>query len=297
MGIYSTYEPGYNPIRHDGQLWDPCATLGITNPVTGSFTCVGYAPSRGRRCQNPIAQHNRSCVYSTLESLAYRSPDSPLVLYELRRIAGLALCRAYHQGQVQSVVAGWQHKISSVPLTKARETSFGSENASSNHATSSSQSPYRTTQELLQECLKLAAQLKGQSDEKQRHRNRGSGDFKARREGKNVEKENFKGDQQRPRKQSAQEYEQATREAEARRQEEVRKQEELRRAEEARKENEARNERIRRQAQEVREQREREAREKAMKEAKEWTSAWDRYFTKWTTFKRKFLFSHFASLY
>src|SRR5271156_3876630 len=100
MGITAFPHHRSSFIDHKSPAWDPCATLEIINPDKGSLTCVGYAPTRRRRCQNRIAQENQSCAFQMLEALAYKSPNSKSVRSQLEQIAALSLCRRYHQDQV-----------------------------------------------------------------------------------------------------------------------------------------------------------------------------------------------------
>ncbi|KAF2418775.1 hypothetical protein EJ08DRAFT_49777 [Tothia fuscella] len=93
------------------QLWDPISAFKIINPVRGHQTCVGYAPSQRRRCQNPIAQHNRAAAESILRGLATQSPSFFDMEQDLRSVAGMCLCRHYHQGQVDKMMMEWQSVI------------------------------------------------------------------------------------------------------------------------------------------------------------------------------------------
>src|SRR3954466_5976860 len=114
MRIHSIPRRDSISSEQKGKLWDPYAILEIINPDTKSFTCVGYAASRGRRCQNPIAQRNRTYVYNTIDALALKPPNSSAVASQLPEIAGRALCRAVHQYQVHSIVEQWQEAIQSI---------------------------------------------------------------------------------------------------------------------------------------------------------------------------------------
>src|ERR1700691_4035579 len=81
------------------KLWDPSETLGIINTDPGyqRITCIGHAPSQGRRCRNPIRSDNPDFITATLSEIAYLRPDNPTVISRLRAIAGPALCVRYHQ--------------------------------------------------------------------------------------------------------------------------------------------------------------------------------------------------------
>lgn len=94
--------------------WDPHTTLGIINPDQGTFTCVGYAPSKHRRCRNPIARAGRDFVYELLELLALIS-TSTRSSHEFAILLQEAACRSLcwrHDNQVASVVEQWGASIS-----------------------------------------------------------------------------------------------------------------------------------------------------------------------------------------
>lgn len=93
------------------KLWDPSETFEIYNPYNDCLTCVGLAPSQGRRCRNSILASNRSLIINTLNEISYLPPNSPAVMSKLRAIAGPALCKSRHQGQADKVVEKWQSII------------------------------------------------------------------------------------------------------------------------------------------------------------------------------------------
>ncbi|OCK98242.1 uncharacterized protein K441DRAFT_464242, partial [Cenococcum geophilum 1.58] len=87
--------------------WDPIETLEIINPDRNCLTCVGYAPSCGRRCRNPINQANRASAFQLLKDLENIDPSMTNIQPQLCRLAGLTLCLRYHQNQVGAVVDEW----------------------------------------------------------------------------------------------------------------------------------------------------------------------------------------------
>lgn len=89
---------------HGPALWDPVAALQLVNPDREKITCVGYAPTQGRRCRNPIAAHNVSAAKETLSNLSRRIPHDGLMEAELHNVASRLLCVRYHQGQWKGVV-------------------------------------------------------------------------------------------------------------------------------------------------------------------------------------------------
>src|SRR5271169_2993440 len=98
MGIHNFSRQNSFAFEQESS-WDPMAILEIINPDTRGFTCVGYAPSQGRRCRNPIAQCNKERVFAMLDTLELSSSSSRKVASMLPKIAALSLCRRYHQNQ------------------------------------------------------------------------------------------------------------------------------------------------------------------------------------------------------
>lgn len=98
--------------RSSTPLWDPERLFKIKNPEhSGDFTCVGWAPSKGRRCWNPIAYHNRVAAKQMLRDLSFVEPSkvaaSEQQTQKLNTIAYYSLCRSYHQDQANKMVTKW----------------------------------------------------------------------------------------------------------------------------------------------------------------------------------------------
>ncbi|KIX08742.1 uncharacterized protein Z518_03399 [Rhinocladiella mackenziei CBS 650.93] len=105
----------------EDKIWDPHATFSIINPDRDAFTCVGYARTQGRRCRNPIDQHDRKFVYDLLDRISSLSPGSGEVAKLLPQIASLSLCRRWHKDQADSIVRNWATRISMLPQSPPRE--------------------------------------------------------------------------------------------------------------------------------------------------------------------------------
>jgi hypothetical protein len=88
-------------------VWDPYIALEIDNPERGFLTCVGYAPSKHRRCQNPIAWANRVCAQKILETLSRERPSVSRMRDYLEEVAECLLCVRYHRNQKYDVVEQW----------------------------------------------------------------------------------------------------------------------------------------------------------------------------------------------
>jgi hypothetical protein len=81
--------------------------LEVYNLAKGRWSCVGYAPSKHRRCQNPIAVHNRTAASALLQTISHGTCTELQIRHTLSQIAGCLLCRRDHQSQVSTVAAQW----------------------------------------------------------------------------------------------------------------------------------------------------------------------------------------------
>ena len=97
------------------QRWDAEEVLGINNPAKGHWTCVGHAPSKGRRCEIMAAQHNRAAAAVLLRSLAQGSNTDQELRDVLHEIAERLLCRCFHQDQADYVATRWHAIIAANP--------------------------------------------------------------------------------------------------------------------------------------------------------------------------------------
>ncbi|OCK83899.1 hypothetical protein K432DRAFT_321429 [Lepidopterella palustris CBS 459.81] len=93
----------------ESAVWDPRATLRLD--AHGTFTCIGFASSKGRRCRNPIASHNSVEIEKAISRLAICEPRATRMQPELEDLALRALCRRNHQDQAPEVVESWQARM------------------------------------------------------------------------------------------------------------------------------------------------------------------------------------------
>ena len=259
MGIetFPRYQSSF--IDHKRLAWDPCAILEIVNPDRGCLTCVGYAPSQRRRCRNRIAAENRSCVYTMLEALANTSPNSRSIKSQLEQIAALALCRRYHQNQVDSVVAQWHSRILSMERPMRRRSSqCDYEDRDTHHARrAATRGPKSKAGSSASHAPKETPQT---SNSNRQAREQDTAERQQKEERARWEQRRCKAEQA--------DNEQQEREREARAERE-RQDEKLRQQE----------------AQRKREERLKQADAKAAQERKEWDQAWEDYMKRWSVFK------------
>lgn len=100
------------------QSFDAAELLKFYNPEKGAISCVGYAPSKGRRCQNRIAAANVGSgqrLAKTVPNLVFDTKHLESTLYDM---ASCMLCRAYHQGQAQDMVNKWHPVIQQAVKTR-----------------------------------------------------------------------------------------------------------------------------------------------------------------------------------
>ena len=100
-----------NQPRQPPPLWDAKALLNIINPAKGTFTCVGDAPSCGRRCRNPIAYDNRAAARRILRKLPQISHNGVVLERRLHELAELSLCLTHRKDQVSTMVGQWYQTI------------------------------------------------------------------------------------------------------------------------------------------------------------------------------------------
>jgi len=90
--------------------WDLRKTLDIRPSVGEAFNCVGYAPSKGRRCLNTINISNRGTASQMLDRMD-RSESVADVTKNLRELASRLLCIRNHQSDVETVYNKWQQLV------------------------------------------------------------------------------------------------------------------------------------------------------------------------------------------
>lgn len=90
--------------------WAPADALDL-DPNSSSFTCVGYAPSKGRRCHNAIACVNRQEAAKILLQMSRLDPQSQRIDDKLEELASRLLCRRWHQNQAAEMKRKWHCDI------------------------------------------------------------------------------------------------------------------------------------------------------------------------------------------
>jgi hypothetical protein len=93
--------------RTSGRRWYPEDVLGLC--LDGR--CVGWAPSKGRKCRMPIRYENTQRVSTLLAGLAEQQPNPELLRRTLRRLAEHGLCVRFHQLQIDEMVEKWIGRI------------------------------------------------------------------------------------------------------------------------------------------------------------------------------------------
>ncbi|KAF1944953.1 hypothetical protein EJ02DRAFT_463788 [Clathrospora elynae] len=92
---------------HSPSSWEPKDVLELCD----DGRCVGYAPSKGRKCRMPIRYGNLERVNSLVTELRGQHPNAELLRPTLRRIAKHGLCLRYHTHQVDETVEKWMRRI------------------------------------------------------------------------------------------------------------------------------------------------------------------------------------------
>ncbi len=300
------------------KLWDPVSLFDIVDSSYG-FTCVGYAPSKGRRCHMRINQGNREFVLEKLENLAYIPPRNASVTKELKIIARTALCLNFHRDQVDDVHEQWlsliKKKYPRKPKPKQKkkprrpvyedpvsesETESSSEEDEESETHSESESETETSDEHESddddEIQRLQEEVKAllkRLQEYERRKSLGSQKGAKMRQRETRQRQEQEEETKRRAAEAAEEERRRVEEEERRRAEEEQR-EVRRRAEEERRKEAKRQEEMRQKKrkeeeerrQKEKERREREQREKAENEKAAWEQLWANYQQRWDDFKK-----------
>lgn len=100
------------------QYFDAAVLLKFHNPDKGRVSCVGYAPSQRRRCQNVIRKDNITKGQVLAEQLSGLSRNSKQLHSHLLDIAECLLCQRNHQDQAEDMAEEWSHIISHAVRTQ-----------------------------------------------------------------------------------------------------------------------------------------------------------------------------------
>ncbi|KAI1502703.1 hypothetical protein F5X99DRAFT_149683 [Biscogniauxia marginata] len=300
----------YSSTASECQEWDPETVLELTNPLKGCVTCIGYAPSRGRRCQNRIAANSISYALSIVNKLALKNAYKAAASPQLESAVTCLLCTRFHKNQATDVVKGWRSKLEYLAARNERanssshisdETSTESEesdndssddddddddddydNKNDNKSAGGGQSIDEVL-EMLKEIRETVAELKRENaklkkDVKVKFEPEEGDQFLVRK----AEVDHQKRVGEARRRQEEEEEEKCRQERQKRRDEEARRQEqERRRREEEEAVVAARTRAFQERARLARQRREREQKEKAEKEAAEWRASWEEYTKGW----------------
>ena len=88
-------------------VWDPYKVLDLDPNVRS--TCVGYAPSMGRECHNPVCLADRERACDALDVMAGSWPT--ITPASLEKLGCLLLCKYRHQNQKSKMVEKWTQRI------------------------------------------------------------------------------------------------------------------------------------------------------------------------------------------
>lgn len=115
--VPNTHLIGTLPWSTMPQPWNPAEVLQIENDKR----CVGFAPSKGRKCQNPINQGNFARCVAILAEMSRMEPNVHVLKLLLERLAEHALCVRYHRDQADAMVKKWSAKIREAAVATEEE--------------------------------------------------------------------------------------------------------------------------------------------------------------------------------
>jgi hypothetical protein len=87
------------------------AAFELFNTDHGKVTCVGYAPSKHRRCQNSVQAKSSRSLQTRLQRLLDEDPFSDEVETVLRDLAAGSLCKRDHQNQADTIFSNWIQNV------------------------------------------------------------------------------------------------------------------------------------------------------------------------------------------
>lgn len=83
--------------------------------------CAGFAPSKGRRCHNRIADHNQGHGKRILDKLGSSDLDSRSLKNDLEDLAPVILCKRNHQNQAATMVDQWLRMIVKLKAERSQQ--------------------------------------------------------------------------------------------------------------------------------------------------------------------------------
>ena len=114
---YSNLSPSENSLYYDDSpstrfSWsENLSNIINVDPCSPPFTCVGWAPSQRRRCENKVAWSNRSYASKLIKEGTIQFLRGEDVLCILKELAPRVLCQNRHQYQAMEMVCCWQKMI------------------------------------------------------------------------------------------------------------------------------------------------------------------------------------------
>lgn len=102
--LYYDYSPRPSPRDPRGES---LADIIDVDPCSASFTCVGWAPTKHRRCEHRIAWPNRCYASRLLEDSTIEFLHEEDIRCILEELAPRVLCRRRHQYQASEMVHKW----------------------------------------------------------------------------------------------------------------------------------------------------------------------------------------------
>ncbi|UPX12019.1 uncharacterized protein EKO05_0002597 [Ascochyta rabiei] len=124
--------------------WEPQHVLDLQ----GDGRCVGLAPSKGRKCHNPISTTNLNIFDNIITELSRRPLDITLLRPHLERLARCGLCLKNHQGQADDMVKKWSQAIEDAVrrlTSSARRTTTDTQSSTGTPSTTAIGRPDRTS--------------------------------------------------------------------------------------------------------------------------------------------------------
>ncbi|EUC39517.1 hypothetical protein COCMIDRAFT_111359 [Bipolaris oryzae ATCC 44560] len=138
------------------QQWCPKDVLDLC----GDDRCVGYAPSKGRKCHARIAYWSRSTMESIMDDMSQQPPDPTILRPQLEHLASYGLCVRYHQRQIDSMVRKWSSKIyAAFPTGRAPVSNLWPSNMTASSISSTTPPQLENLRDMIQETMRCTNEL------------------------------------------------------------------------------------------------------------------------------------------
>ncbi|XP_014562465.1 hypothetical protein COCVIDRAFT_10920 [Bipolaris victoriae FI3] len=156
MTLNISRHPFVDSNTRSRQQWCPRDVLGLCD----DNRCVGYAPSKRRKCLAHINYWSWSMMRSIMDDMSQQPPDPTILRPQLERLASYGLCVRYHQQQVDSMVYKWSSKIyAAFPTGRVSVSNSSPSNITASPISSTTSLQPENLRDMIQETMRCTNEL------------------------------------------------------------------------------------------------------------------------------------------